>query len=103
VDDNLGPDVRLALSAIAAELGVDPDSLPTGIGAILHAFGAARYGEGARDWLVQYARTRVRTNRGFPAPRLLRTIRDDDTTPIIGRHGRRRQDDDGDDGGGSAA
>lgn len=107
MDKNLGPDVRLALSAIAAELGVNPDSLPSGIVGILHAFGAARYGEGARDWLLQQA-GRKRTNRWFPAPvpSLYRVLRDDETTPVIGRHGRRRRnegDDDDDGGGGSAA
>lgn len=101
--DNMGPDVRLALSAIAAELGVDPDDLPAGIVGILRAFGASRYGEGARDCLVQRARTR--TNRGFPGPQLVREpIGEDDKTPIVGRHGKRRRNDEGpDDGGGSAA
>jgi len=108
VDKNLGPDVGLALVAIAAELGVDPDTLPAGIVGILRAFGAARYGEGARDWLLSQGHPRRKTNKGWPAPvrtHLHRVIRDDETTPVIGRHGRRRRRDDGgdDDGGGNVA
>lgn len=97
MDDQLGPDVRLALSAIAAELGVDPDQLPMGVVGILHAFGAARYGEGARDWLLIHVRKK--TSRGFPAFAYPQ-ISTEDVTPVITKHGRRKRDEGGSDGNG---
>lgn len=84
MDNNLGPDVRLAISAIAAELGVQPDDLPKGVGSILRAYGAARYGEGARDFLLSVkASAKIIPQVGDGA---------DDTTPVIGKHGRRRRE-----------
>ena len=47
----LRPDVRLALAALAAELGVDVDELPGSIQGILTAFRAASYGDGCREAL----------------------------------------------------
>jgi len=99
VDDQLGPDVRLALAAIAAELGVDADQLPIGVSGVLHAFGSARYGEGARDCLL--IRTRRKTDRSFPAPRSIHQANTQDVTPVVTKHGRRRREEDGGGEGGS--
>lgn len=48
---DLHPDVRLALAAMAAELGLDVDELPASIQGILTAFRAASYGDGCRESL----------------------------------------------------
>lgn len=89
-DAELGPDVLLVMSAIAAELGVDVEQLPPGIAGVLHAFGAARYGEGARDFL--WSKRKGSTNRAFPAPVLAPVPHDERETPVTGPYGRRRRD-----------
>lgn len=75
-------DIVLAVSAIAAELGLEVGAVPESIAGILRAFSMAHYNAGVRDTLVRVTNRRS-LSKNEPIPSSL------DVTPVVGPHGRR--------------
>lgn len=75
-------DIALAVSGIAAELGLEVRAMPESITGILRAFSTAHYNAGVRDTLVRVTNQRALL-KNEPIPSSL------DVTPVVGPHGRR--------------
>lgn len=87
-DPRVNGDIRLALSAIASEMGIDVDALPAGVTGVLRGLSAAHYQMGMTEATRRLTRAREVDDSDYPPT--LASVKD--VTPAFGPYGSRRRD-----------